>query len=212
MCRGEQEMGGQTTTGWSPSAEFIDYRNHYSGLSLTRMTLLVEMRSRRCSIFRHDVRNELRNLMPLGLQWSRQRVREMIESAGATLPYDRRLYPLATRDDSKAIGNDDDTQTSFAYRDHGTVHCPVKGGRRAKLVRAKTIDRVGIAPNLAGRTRTYPKSRESNQKCGFCTHAGSKTGSKFSTPAELQEVIDAWAQLPRAVTAGIVAMIRASKT
>jgi hypothetical protein len=30
-------------------------------------------------------------------------------------------------------------------------------------------------------------------------------------PAELQEIINAWEQLPSAVVAGIVAMVRASK-
>jgi hypothetical protein len=42
--------------------------------------------------------------------------------------------------------------------------------------------------------------------------AGSKTGSKAQTPHELQEIIDAWTDLPVAIAAGIIAMVRASKT
>jgi len=76
---------------------------------------------------------------------------------------------------------------------------------------AYDVERLVENLSQGGRTRTYPKTAAVNSEPRICSLAGSKTGSKFSVPADLQEVVDAWAELPAAITAGILAMVRASK-
>jgi hypothetical protein len=69
----------------------------------------------------------------------------------------------------------------------------------------------------AGRTRTYQNPWNSSENRAHSVSSGSKQGSEFCMPMpadvcpELCEVIEAWARLPAAVTAGILAIVRASK-